>query len=430
MARRSAAFEVVVIGAGPAGIAAACSAAESGRSVALLDDAPRAGGSIWRGRSRTQAPRAARRWLDRLDLTETNQYTKTSGIFDINHGPLLAETPRGPLEIAWGRLILAVGARELFLPFPGWTLPGVVGAGGLQLLAKAGWPVEGRRVVVAGSGPLLPAVAAGLRSYGAEVRLIAEQTPWERVARFARGLIRHPGKLAQAIGLRAKLGRVPYRFGVWPLRAEGDDRLQRVVLTDGSQTWDEPCDLLACGFGLVPNVELPLLLGCALEDGFVRVDERQETSVPNIFCAGELTGIGGADAALVEGQIAGLCAAGRDDIAQRLFPRRASWHRFRQALREAFAPRPELARLADDDTIVCRCEDVSLGRMKDHTTWRDAKLMTRCGMGPCQGRVCGAAARVLFGWGMESVRPPVLPVRLETLIEHEPEGEPACDGTA
>jgi NADPH-dependent 2,4-dienoyl-CoA reductase/sulfur reductase-like enzyme len=186
-------------------------------------------------------------------------------------------------------------------------------------------------------------------------------------------------------------------------------------LTDGRRQWTEECDFLACGFGLVPNLELPLALGCQTDNGFVKVDPWQASSVPGIYCAGELTGIGGADAALVEGTIAGLVASGRESTAQSFTRQRANWNHFRDDLAQAFALREELAHLSAAETIVCRCEDVTFAKMKPFTGWREAKLQTRCGMGPCQGRVCGAAARMLFGWGMESVRPPVLPARVESL---------------
>jgi NADPH-dependent 2,4-dienoyl-CoA reductase/sulfur reductase-like enzyme len=222
--------------------------------------------------------------------------------------------------------------------------------------------------------------------------------------------------MLQGAQMKRRLLGVPYRSGTWPVRAEGDEQIRRVTLTDGQRSWTEECDLLACGFNLEPNVELPLALGCALNQGFVRVDSWQGTSAPNVYCAGEPTGIGGADCALVEGQIAGCAAAGDRAAAEGLFAERASWHRFRAALAETFALRAELKSLAGDDTLVCRCEDVPLGRMKQFSSWRDAKLQSRCGMGPCQGRICGAAAKFVLGWGMESVRPPVLPARVESLI--------------
>jgi NADPH-dependent 2,4-dienoyl-CoA reductase/sulfur reductase-like enzyme len=331
---------------------------------------------------------------------------------------LLAEHPTGPRQIEWERLILATGARELFLPFPGWTLPGNFAPGGLQSLAKHGWPVAGKRIVLAGSGPLLLAVGGGLRKMGASIVSINEQAPLSRLISFGAGLLPWPAKLAQAVRLKWTLRGTPFRCGVWPVGAEGAGQLRAVALTDGRRQWKEECDLLACGFGLVPNVELPLALGCHLDNDFVRVDQWQASSVAGVYCAGELTGIGGADAALVEGEIAGLAASGREDAARRLMARRAAWRRFRAALAAAFALREEVARLAAAETVVCRCEDVRFDRMKSFAGWRDAKLQTRCGMGPCQGRVCGAAARVLFGWGMESVRPPVLPGRVESLCQN------------
>jgi NADPH-dependent 2,4-dienoyl-CoA reductase/sulfur reductase-like enzyme len=186
-------------------------------------------------------------------------------------------------------------------------------------------------------------------------------------------------------------------------------------LNNGSRFWTEDCDYLACGFHLVPNVELPCLLGCATANGFVRVDEFQLTSVPDVFCAGEPTGIGGADCALVEGQIAGLAAAEACDGARSFFGQRAAWHRFRDSLNRAFALRPELRQLAAPDTIVCRCEDVRRADLHGCDSLRAAKLHTRCGMGACQGRTCGPAVQFLFGWENDSVRPPLFPVRLSSL---------------
>jgi NADPH-dependent 2,4-dienoyl-CoA reductase/sulfur reductase-like enzyme len=414
----SADFEILVIGAGPAGLAAATVAAETGRRVALCDDTPWLGGQIWRGEPQAPNNREARFWRDRFRRSGASLLSQTAIVAAPQPGVLLAETPDGPRELHWQKLILATGARELFLPFPGWTLPGVLGPGGLQSLMKHGWPVRGERVILAGSGPLLLAVAAGLRAHGATLSCVAEQAPLAQVAGFGRTLLRHPAKLLQAAQIKLRLLRVPYRCGVWPVRAEGAERVERVTLTDGRRTWTEPCTLFACAFGLVPNLELPLLLGCELQSGFVRVGESQATSLPNVFCAGELTGIGGADCALVEGQIAGLAASDAASDMRRLFAERAKWHSFRAALAKAFALRPEVRRLAVDDTLVCRCEDVSFGALRGFADWRDAKLQTRCGMGACQGRICGAAAKELFGWGMESVRPPVLACRVESLISN------------
>jgi NADPH-dependent 2,4-dienoyl-CoA reductase/sulfur reductase-like enzyme len=415
MADRGLNFEIVVIGAGPAGLAAACTAAESGCRVALLDETPWLGGQIWRGQQ-TRPAAAARRWFDRFNRSGALLIPGASVIAFSEPRTLFAERDTGPVQVRWQRLILATGARELFLPFPGWTLPGVIGPGGLQALIKNGWPVAGQRVVVAGSGPLLLVVADTLRKKGAHVATVAEQASAKQVFRFGLSLSAHPAKLWQAAILRMGLRGTPYRCGSWPLRAEGTDTIRSVTLTDGIRTRTEPCGILACGFGLVPNVELALALGCKLNDGFVLIDDQQATTVPDVYCAGEPTGIGGADCALVEGQIAGYAASSQKTRTQSLLARRAAWHKFRASLAGAFALRQELKTLATDDTLLCRCEDVTFRQVRQFTGWRDAKLQSRCGMGACQGRVCGGASKFLLGWGMESVRPPVLPARVESLI--------------
>jgi NADPH-dependent 2,4-dienoyl-CoA reductase/sulfur reductase-like enzyme len=300
-------------------------------------------------------------------------------------------------------------------------LPGAFGAGGLQALVKAGFSVGSRRVIVAGSGPLVLAVASFLLDHGAYVPLIAEQAPRGRLLRFAGSLLwQQPFKLLEALALRWKTRGTSYRTGCWPIRAVGHKRLESVTLTDGVRTWTEPCDALACGYGLVPNLELPMVLGCAIERGFVKVDEVQRTSIPNVYAVGELTGIGGLDKALIEGQIAGWAAAERASDLQAMMRQRSKYDRFVNALESTFSLRDELRRLGDDATIVCRCEDVHFGALKRFTNWRDAKLQTRCGMGPCQGRICGPAVDFLFGWPNDSVRPPIFPTALGNLISEPP----------
>ncbi|HTL54940.1 MAG TPA: FAD/NAD(P)-binding oxidoreductase [Candidatus Limnocylindrales bacterium] len=413
-------FDIVVIGGGPAGLAAASTAAENGRRVALIDETPWLGGQIWRGQQSRPLLAAARSWFERFKRSGATHISRASVIAFPASGVLLAENVNGPIQVHWQRLILATGARELFLPFPGWTLPGIIGPGGLQTLIKHGWPVAGQRVVVAGSGPLLLVVADSLKRKGARVVTVAEQAAWNSVMRFGRALGGHAGKVWQALNLRLRLVGTPCECGVWPVRAEGTDTIQSVTLTDGNRVWTESCTLLACGFGLVPNIELALALGCELTDNCVKVNAQQATTVSGIYCAGEPTGIGGVDCALVEGQIAGCSAAGKEIKAEKLFAKRASWHKFRAALAEAFTLRPEVKTLASDSTLLCRCEDVSLGRMRQFSTWREAKLQSRCGMGACQGRICGAAAKFILGWGMESVRPPLLPARVGNLISEQP----------
>jgi len=374
-------FDVVILGAGPAGLAAARAACRTGASVALIDDNPAAGGQIWRGSALIDIPPSAR-------------FLSQTRVFDVRAGFILETDLHG--AIAGSRLILATGARELFLPFPGWTEPGVFGAGGLQALVKSGLSVRGKRVVVAGSGPLLVAVAAALRKQGARVVGIAEQAPLGRILRFLR---RYPARLPQAIGLRARLVGVPYWTGTWPVRFAAG---RRVTLSNGKIL---AVDYLACGFGLVPNTEAAQLLGCRLDDGFVAVDSRQETTIKGVYCAGEPTGIGGLDKALEEGERAGSAATGQ------AVRRRTRTGAFVRDLAAAFHLDPRLFDLAEPGTVVCRCEDVSYETLQPYREWREAKLQTRCGMGPCQGRICGPITGCLFGWSAGSVRVPLVPVR-------------------
>jgi D-hydroxyproline dehydrogenase subunit alpha len=413
--------DVLIVGTGPAGIAAATAAARCGRSVAVLDDNAAAGGQIWReginASSRNREPAKDRR-LAALRESGALFFGGRRVIDAPRVGELetFAEQEGGITEgFSYKHLILATGARERFLPFPGWTLPGVFGAGGLQALVKGGFSVAGKRIAVVGTGPLLLAVAAHLQQDGGRIVALAEQAPLARLAAFGARLALHPSKLVQGARYRAALRGVRYRTGCWPIAAEGSDAVAGVRLTDGKHSWTEPCDLLACGFHLVPNTELAQLLGCRLNNDTVAVDKYQRTSVANVFCVGEPTGIAGVDAALAQGEIAGLAAAGETAKAEMLLRRRDAERSFGEVLNHAFALRSELATLCDPDTIVCRCEDVRFGQLEGHTSWTQAKLQTRCGMGPCQGRICGPAVQTIFGWRNASVRPPLFPVPLSAL---------------
>lgn len=411
--------EVVIVGAGPAGISAACVVAETGRSVLLIDDNPTPGGQIWREQSRHGSDWRAAHWLRRLQLYRVDVL---NGATVIDGTPekhtIVCETEDSVSTIHYKKLILATGARERFLPFPGWTLPNVMGAGGLQALVKSGMPISGKRVVVAGTGPLLLSVGAYLKKQGAQVLAIAEQASWSRLARLGLGLPKQPYKLAEAVQLKRALFRVPYRANAWVEAAFGETALERVRLRVSHRCWEAPCDYLAVGYGLVPNVELAVSLGCKLSGGCVQIDSMQQTSVPDILCAGETTGIGGVELSLMEGRIAGFAAIGDRLNAQWLFGDRERLRSFMRRMQKAFALRDELRRLPLEKTLVCRCEDVAYQRIAPMPGWRAAKLHTRCGMGPCQGRICGPAAEFLFGWSCESTRAPVFPARIDSLIEH------------
>ena len=415
-------FQVLVVGAGPAGIAAAVRASESGQRVGLLDDNPAAGGQIWR--KGASLPKSARQWLSKLSASSVVRLqgwhvfgAPAKGVVVAERNSLSATASAEPdhLELSYGKLVLATGARERFLPFPGWTLPNVMGAGGLDAMARSGLPVNGKRVVVAGTGPLLLAVAAHLARHGAKIVAICEQAPFHRLRPFAFSLLTHPGKVVQGIGMRFATRGSRFYTSCWPIAASGREKIESVMLVCDGKRWEVDCDYLACGFHLVPNLELPRLLGCRIQNGFVAIDQWQQTSILDVLCAGEPTGIGGVDLAMVEGQIAGLAATGSVEKAKKLMDKRARSQRFVRALKTTFELDPCLRSLPAGETFVCRCEDVSFSALIGYSSARDAKLLTRCGMGPCQGRICGAATEFLFGWPSDSVRPPVLSAYLSSL---------------
>jgi len=419
----SALFDVVVAGAGPGGIATATVAAEAGLRVCVVDGNVAAGGQIWRGHTADKDGSLAGRWLARLHAAGCTVWQGANVVAAPAERVLRVEGAEGVRDVEWGKLILAAGARERFLPFPGWTLPGVMGVGAAQAFLKAGLEVNERRAVVAGSGPLLLAVAAGLHGKGAKVAAVCEQAPLARLMKFGAGLWRHPEKLIEGLQYQVGAGFAPYRAGCWVVRAEGRERVERVVLTDGRRQWSVACDLLACGFHLVPNLELALLLGCEVEDGVVRVDARQMSSLEEVFCVGEMTGVGGVGKALVEGEIAGWAVVGNAQRVAASQRERVKQMEFARRLDEAFALREELKKLPRPETLVCRCEDVVHKALCTRAGWRDAKLHTRAGMGACQGRVCGAAAEFLFGWEVRDKRPPLFPASVLAMAADVEEGK-------
>ncbi|MBM3760819.1 MAG: NAD(P)/FAD-dependent oxidoreductase [Acidobacteria bacterium] len=360
-------YDAIIIGAGPAGLAAARAAKHAGKQTLIIDDNHGPGGQIWRGR-------------DGIELKGVDRRFSTQ-ITDLNFSAT--------------QIILATGARELFLPFPGWTLPHVLGAGGLQAMAKQGLNVQGKSVVIAGSGPLLLAVASNLKKAGADITLIAEQAPWSSLLHFGSQLLRWPSKLTQAL----QLFNINYTPNLWPIEAKPGE-----VLMSNGKTY--PCNYLACAFGLLPNLELARLANCKIENGFVKVNRHQQTSVQGIYAVGELTGIGGLEKAEAEGEAAGAGTATLGNHQD-----------FVKLLTRTFKLRDELKQLAQPDTILCRCEDIPFSRTTQCSSMREAKLQTRCGMGPCQGRICGPILEQLYGWPSDSVRQPLYPVPLKSLIQ-------------
>ena len=396
--------QLVVVGAGPAGLAAAEAAAQQGVSVLLLDAVERSGGQVWRAQQGQLPPEAAAR-LARLQALGVTLWTRTRVVGVLPGRRLRLDHGDAASVLSAPGLVLATGARELLLPFPGWTRPGVHGAGGLQALVKGGWPVRAQAVLVAGAGPLLLASAASLVQAGARVLEIAHETEAADLRPFAGQLLRHhPDVLLQAAALARQLWRVPQRTGWRVLQAlgDGDDGPLRAVtlLHRSGRTRTVPCQALAAGWGLVPQTDLAQALGCALSHGPgpqpIRVNDQQASSVPGVWAAGECTGLAGMACALLTGTLAGLAAASAlQGTPLAITPEQqhalARQRRYADLVARSFALGPATPARWDDQTLICRCEDVPWGRLKDQADLHSAKLASRCGMGHCQGRLCWSA---------------------------------------
>ncbi|WP_431040945.1 NAD(P)/FAD-dependent oxidoreductase [Streptomyces sp. P1-3] len=448
-------YDLAVIGAGAAGLSGAVASSEHGLSVALLDASGSVGGQFYRtpepalGAVRPEA--LHHEWSAFADLRRRQKarsgiahlaghhvwtVTRDSGDLWAVHAVTGADGADGrPVRVRARAVLIATGAYERQLPFPGWTLPGVVGAGGAQAMLKAGLVLPGKRVVVAGSGPLLLAVASSLAAAGARVPAVVEASGYLGYARFPRVLAANPHKLVEAVVHGSALLRHGVRLRTRSAVTEvhGDERVEAVTVSRLDRDWRPvrgsgrriECDALAVGHGLAPQIELAVGLGCATRrtaDGTAALvlDGLQETSVPGVWAAGETGGVGGARLALAEGELAGIAVAarlhGRPALAvsahvARLRRRRDRMRSFADAMAVAHAPGPGWPEWLADDTDVCRCEEVTAGRIREAVTdlgardARTAKLLTRAGMGWCQGRMCGAAVACLAAEGGGAVPP-------------------------
>jgi thioredoxin reductase/bacterioferritin-associated ferredoxin len=358
-------------------------------------------------------------------------------------GTLLARTADGDSERIDARAtVLATGAYDRPVAFPGWTLPGALTAGAAQALAKGQGVVPGRRVLLAGAGPFLLPVATQLTAAGAEVVAVAEATRRADWLRAAPRMTRYPGRLAAYAGYRARMARVrtPVVWGHVIVRADGGDRVRRATIAAAGPDWAPisgtertfAVDAVCTAYGFLPATELARALGCELREDAVAHDEAMRTSVPAVFVAGEAAGIGGAELARIEGALAGhgaAAAAGRAvpvAEARALRRRRARVAGFARVLDDLFAARPGVLALADAKTPLCRCEDVTAGAIdaavaSGADTLAALKIATRCGQGPCQGRVCErlVAARLPAGPEAErfTVRAPLRPIELPLLMQ-------------
>ncbi|AUG76202.1 FAD/NAD(P)-binding oxidoreductase [Kitasatospora sp. MMS16-BH015] len=450
-------FDLAVIGAGPAGLAAAVTAAELGLRCALLDAGPRPGGQYYRhpapGLKAAHPEKLHHGWgiftglsarlkrqtdLGRLTyLTEHQVWTAETGEGWRLHATTGPGGSGGTAVVPAAAVLLATGAYERQLPFPGWTLPGVVTAGGAQAMLKAGLVLPGKRIVVAGSGPLLLAAASSLVSAGASVPAVVEATDYLGYARGVTTLAANPAKLVEGAEHGAKLLRhgVRLRRSSAVVQAHGTDRVTGVTIAKLDRQWRPvpgterylACDAVAIGHGLVPQIELATELGAEtveLGDGTVglRVDAELRTSLPGLWAAGETCGVGGADLAVAEGELAARVIAGRE-VPGGLRARQRRRRAFAGLMAAAHRPGPGWPEWLTPETDVCRCEEVSVAKIREAVDdlgagdARTVKLLTRAGMGWCQGRMCGAAVACLAGGGAPRAdsRPLAGPVRLGDL---------------
>ncbi|MCO8274890.1 FAD-dependent oxidoreductase [Actinoplanes sp. TRM 88003] len=422
--------EVLVVGAGPAGLAAADAARRAGAQVVLLDAAGDAGGQYWRHLP-AERPAARERilhhgWGKFTALRGQDVLTDAQVWLAERHDdrPPTLHVLVGPADgrdrvrktFAPKALVLATGAYERTLPFPGWDLPGVFTAGAAQALAKSERIAVGRRVLVAGAGPFLLPVASSLVRTGAGVVGVLEANGWPRLAR---GWSRRPAELLATRHKGGELAgyvrdlvrhRIPYRAATAVVAAHGTDRVEAVTVARLDPRWapiagtDEQIevDAVCVSHGFVPRVELAVSAGCGLDAyGAVVTDDDGRTTVAGVFAAGEITGVGGADLALAEGVVAGLAAAGSAaSAAQRRA--RSDNQAFAARLEAAHGIRPGWTGWLGDDTLVCRCEEVTAGDLRagaaatESRGLRSLKLSTRAGLGVCQGRVCGRTVEELL----------------------------------
>lgn len=459
---------LIVIGAGPAGMGAAIEAARAGLACTLLDEASHLGGQIYRPpprEFRISNPRLLGRDFERGERLR-QEFATVADRVDVISGASVVGVWDSGREVVWtagrasttqraDRLIVATGAYERPVPFPGWTLPGVITAGGAQTLVKTLGIRPGRRALVAGTGPLLLVVANQLHKAGVEVVAVLEAgtpswSPTQLPQIFGKwDLMRDAWEYWR--GLRR--AKIPLLFNHTVFEAHGDQEVTGasygpVDAVDWTPQRDRAVrvevDHIVVGFGFVPNTQLTESAGCRHEyvhelGGWVPTRSQfMETTNPGLFAVGDGAGVAGSAVAVQEGRIAGITVAAQAGVIDQAeadkrragpLKRLRSLTRIRRLLDEMSRIRPGLNALATPDTLVCRCEEVALREVRAAVAQgaRDlqaVKLLTRLGMGQCQGRNCAPSTAMIMSGalaydpssaGRISPRPPVSPVTLGAL---------------
>lgn len=448
--------DLVVIGAGPAGMAASRMAAEAGLSVVLLDDQPRAGGQIYRDVERTAHARGdilGGDYTKGLDLTkglehQGIQHVRGAVVWQIENPLRVAFTVDDVISLATGkRLLLATGALERPMPVRGWTLPGVMTAGAAQILLKQSGIIP-ENAVIAGSGPLVYLIAAQMCRAGIPPRALVEtQSKRDLFCSFRHmfGALIGRHYLAKGLRLLAEIQRagVPRYTGATGIAIEGSDRAEGISFLSGGRCHELVSSTILLHHGVIPNTQAARSIDVphrwnAQQQAFVPVcDEWGRTPRNEVFIAGDGAGIGGADAAAITGKLAALeIAVDLGTLSANQRNEKAS--RLKRALHVELAARPFIDRAYPpyaaalspaDDTIICRCEEVTAGDVRQFARLgcvgpNQAKAFGRQGMGPCQGRYCGPTVTALLAeansqtedeTGYYRIRPPIKPVTLGAL---------------
>ena len=446
--------QVIVVGAGPAGLNAAKYAANAGCDVALIDSGKRLGGQYWRHSGVDELDRKLHHNFDAgsllMDAVRANPhitiYSDTSiWSASIVDNQIVLRTKSGVFLTE--RLILATGAYDRVIPFPGWDIPGVMTAGAAQALLKGSGVLAGERIMIAGTGPFLLPVAASLASEGSRIVRISEASGVLAWLPQLHVLLRNPSKILEAISYFSILRRngvsIRNREAVVAARANESGVLESVTVAkiDSNfkilSTHEIECDVAAISWGFSTDIALASSLGLkasAAKDGslFISTDEDQLASTKEksykIFAAGELTGVGGSDLALIEGAIAGLAATSAKSDKRRLFKVRKKLRRFAGSLHHVYRVPLGWKEWLTPETVICRCEEVDYGTIvhaKNQLSATDArtvKLMTRCGMGMCQGKMCSRNISDLLGSSdgdriRGSERPIITPITLGELAQ-------------